>query len=274
MLYLAKLLTKSFEKPDTFCYTKCVNTGRNVMATLMNYADNALSFVGKKARKLMLISGVAFAAFSCGDKKDDPSPIGKGVDEFKVEHDTLGINIKISNASSNFFMPRTIEKLDGSLVRGFNVSVKGEDDSYLATGSSSANNTKFTMVINTDNIVYGSNSVENAVNGSKLASKNVNIDVAKYYPAKPNGELADIVEVTTTTKPDGGKLTITKHKHITEASLLAPENGVPLLGASYNKKTFEEFIKNCAANATSFSEKNVMDLVKGSGNASLYSLKK
>jgi len=75
MIYLAQFLSKSFEKQDIFCYTICVNTGRNVMATLMNYADNAFSFVGKKARKLMLMSGVAFAAFGCGDKGGEPTPV-------------------------------------------------------------------------------------------------------------------------------------------------------------------------------------------------------
>lgn len=256
------------------CYTGCVNMRRIVMASLGKFIDNAGSFVKRKTRTafgLLAIGAVGFSGFSCSTK-GDPGP-AKGVDEYKIEHDTVGINIRMGTASTNYLMPLGIVQPDRSIIRGFNVIAKGDDDSYLATGSSSVDMTKFSMVIDTSNITYASTSVENALNGFRLAPKNPDLAVVKYYPADPKGELKDIVETFEITKPDGGKIRTTKHNHVREASLLVPANGVPLLGDAFTKKTFEAFIRTSAANTIPFSQKNVMDLAKGS-KTTLYSLKK
>lgn len=236
------------------------------MATLMNYADNAFSFVGKKARKLMLMSGVAFAAFGCSNKKDDPSPI-IGVDEKRVEHIyDVGINIKVSDASSNYFMPVSIRKLDGSLASGLNASVTGQDASRVATGASTADNIKFDMSYNVKNIAYKNNA---------LVPINPDSSVIRYRQAE-GSELKDFVVFEQTKKEDGGNLIIETHYHPKEASVFAPPSGVKLLGTTFTNDTFNEFIKNSDNTKDVFTKLNVMSLEKPTTiNAnSFYKLKK
>ena len=215
-------------------------------------------------------------ALSSCSTKNAPNPDGspKGVNEYATVHDTVGVNFRISNESSNFFMPLGIVRADKSVMDGINASLKSIDGSSLGTGSSSADNTPFSMVIIADNITYGSGFVENAVSGFKLAPKNPDLPVIKYYSAKPKGELKEFEEIIITIKPDGGNLITTKHSHLVEINVFAPANGVRLLGMVFTVKSYGEFITKYAMDAKDFSQKNFMSFVKGSDKASFYTIKK
>ncbi|WP_259015534.1 hypothetical protein [Emticicia fluvialis] len=224
---------------------------------IMRYARSA-------ALPVLALGSCMFALSSC-DKKGDPGPSGgggtKGVNTFEVAHDTVGVKIRINDASTNIFTPRTITESDGTNASGFATVVDGDGGSRLAAASSTASNIPFSMEIDTLNVRLTDDSKENVVHGAKMTYVNADRPIMTFYPATKDGQLKEDVIIETRQKDDGGTHTIERHKHIVEAKLFASKNGTTLFGKAFTKATFKEFVKNSGKNTATFAKRNVMDLV-------------
>ncbi|RFS13329.1 hypothetical protein [Emticicia sp. C21] len=220
------------------------------MATLKDFK--------RSGRKLVALATTAFATLNFSCSKDDPINPGGGqttrVNETKVEHVyDVGINIKVSDASSNFFTPVSIRKIDGTVANGMDASVTGQDASRVATGASTADMIKFKMSYDTTNIAYNANA---------LVPKDKNKRVIAYRAADDR-ELKEFVVYKTAAKPDGGTLTTETHYHPKEASILAPEKGVRFLGKTFTTPAiYNNFLKNSVENTDFFASFSFMSLEK------------
>lgn len=219
---------------------------------------------GISFKQLLVIGFGAATMAACS--KDDPNPSGGGgttnsQNTFEVKHDTVGVNIRINDASTNYFTPRTIRKTDGTEANGFSTVVDGDGGSRLATGASTINNTPFSMDIDTLNIQLTADSKENVVHGAKMTYINADRPIMRFYPATLGGELREDVSIETSKKDGGGTHTIERHRHIKEAKLYASKNGTKLLGSSFTKASFKQFAKNSGENTKIFAKLNVLDLI-------------
>lgn len=215
--------------------------------------------------KQLLIVGFGAATMAACSKDDPVNPGGggstNGQNTFAVVHDTVGVNIRISDANTNYFTPRSIEKDDGTYASGFATNVDGDGGSRLATGVSTINNIPFAMDIDTANVQLTADSKESVLHGAKMTYVNADRPVMRFYPATQGGELREDVSIETSQKDGGGTHTIERHRHIKEAKLYASKNGTKLLGKSFTKATFKQFVKNSGENTKIFAKSNVLDLI-------------
>lgn len=257
MIYLAQFLSKSFEKKDIFCYTECVNTGRNVMAHGLKKFIGYTAFVGLMA---------------CGEKKEAPTPITP-VDQYKEVHVNVIQNVTMNRSDSNF-KKTAITNEDNSTAYGLDAVAYGTDNSRISTTTWSANsdNIPFTVNVHKENITYGNNSVKGGEYW--LASNKPTEPVISFNGKKEENSISDLAvaqEINTAEK-------IKIFKHVKQINLYAPgaiDGGIRITGSLYaDNETYLKYIANCAdtQNAKTFASRRYLRVVAGQNTSSSYTV--
>lgn len=215
------------------------------MTTFQDFKRNARSYAA--------IGMAGLVSFACGGKGEEPTPV-EPADKFTRVDQDVKMNV-IVNPSNSVFTDNGILNEDNSVSYGLGTRVYGVDNSRVATGTSSADNIKFSITVNKDNISAGSNSVKGGEYW--LAAINAGVPVITYKSDTPGGDLKIVKTLDVDKK-------IEFYNHVKEVNLLVQEkSGIRIQGSKFtDNATYLKYIANCATEKSSkvFAQSNVMDV--------------
>lgn len=247
MIYLAQFLSKSFEKKDIFCYTICVNTGRNVMAQF-SFRQGLVTFFGA------MTVGLA----SCDTKGGPtPNPGGNGgtkPTEYKIDSVASKLDI-IADIGNSAFTDNGISDDAGNVYYGLGSRVNSKNSDKVSTGVSGYDNIKFNVKYNRENMGVGTNSVKNGE--YYVRSQKSDEPILSYEPAEKSGYFKTITEIDEENKRKVVKVIKQINVFVKEAS------GIRIMGSRFaNDEVYKKYLDNCASTKSTaiYSSMNRLDV--------------
>lgn len=254
MLCSILTLRKLFENKAFFCYTRCVNTRRNVMTTLIgDFFYNAGLAIKRKAYRytaLGLVGMLGFSQLSCD--KGEPITPGDGGEPTQpvAKVDSVDSILKVYSTGTSAVMGDAIIQ-DGKTYYGFNARIS-DNESKITTGRSGYDNIKYKVKYFRENMKKGTNSIPGGE--YYIAADNAKNPIISYEPAQ--GKYLKNISVT-----NGNQTTI--HRIIRADIFVEGKEGMRIM--AYKAKDdaeFSEFLDNATSpeSAEMCAKRNILDL--------------